>query len=203
MYQQQAPQNWPYSRELAETLTPLDGFHLLIDFCTKVMENGQGDQILHTDIRHMNSHLESHNQQFNEASSMVLAASDLLHSASNTDNVQLSALLDNNTLRHLAEAIYREVQVVEILYIQLCEMLEQVRGEQVTPYNLYPQVAVPLTKLNHPQLQDLLEAGKIKLESLESSTGATVDIAHQGAINHLRQSINDLQSEISTREKKP
>lgn len=146
----------------------------------------------------MTSHHETKDQQFSAAAAMVLAASDLLRVASSNNNGKLSGSLDNSTLQTLAEAIYREVLVAEVLYIQLHEMLAQSRYEQVYLYPSQPQVSIPLTKLNLLQLEQLREAGDIKLEAHESNASESCD-GHEDPINLLRQTIRNIESEISHR----
>lgn len=152
-----------------------------------------------TDIVKMTAHQESRDQQFSAAAAMVLAASDLLRAASSCNSGQLSSSLDNYTLQNLAEAIYREVQVAEVLYIQLNEMLEQSRNEQVFLYPSYPQVSIPLTKLNLPQLEQLKEAAEIKQQTYESNADESNDNDHRSVINQLRETMQEIQLEISKR----
>lgn len=146
----------------------------------------------------MTSHHETNDQQFSAATAMVLAASDLLRVASSNAS-QLSSALDNTTLQNLAEAIYREVQIAELLYIQLSEITAQSRCEHVFLYPTYPQISVPLMKLNLPQLEQLRNAGEIKLETYESNPSESSEGSHQSTISHLRQTIEDIRNEISNR----
>lgn len=147
----------------------------------------------------MTAQQESRDQQFNAAAAMVLAASDLLRVASGASTGQLSNSLDNYTLQNLAEAIYREVQVAEVLYIQLHEMLEQSRCERTCLYSDYPQISIPLTKLNIPQLEQLKEAGDIKLQTYELNSIESNGYRHQPEIKQLRQSIEDIEQEMLKR----
>ena len=146
----------------------------------------------------MTSHHKDNDHRFNEASAMVLAASDLLRVACN-NNEQLNASLDNNSLKNLAEAIYREVQVAEMLYIQLREMFDQSRNEKISLYTSYPQVSIPLSRLNLPQLQHLFDSAMPKLETYEAEENVSSQNPSQQIIEHLRCTVEDIQLEISKR----
>lgn len=186
------------------SLLPLQGHrgswtnHLVTSACDATLVTGLGN---HMDSEYFsNSEAREREAHFERSSGLVMAVADLLAAATRTADGQLSSTLDNSTLSHLANSIYREALVVETIFTQLLEIHDQLRLDSCSAFDSWPQIMVPIGKLSVPQLIEAKGVARKHIDVLLAENEQNRDNMTTRRIAIFKNTLEHLERELIKRD---